>query len=140
MSVDMYAMQAVPEPIETDELANRKVTKIAAGHSHAACISTTGELFYWGMTLHLEPVRVDALLHTQIVDVVCGQDYTLAIDVHGRMYSMGLGATGVLGQGSVRRLNQATAMEAFDSDGKKRRILQAAAGWKHAACLVQEED
>jgi len=38
LAVDMYAMQAVPEPIEADELLGRKVTKIAAGHSHAACV------------------------------------------------------------------------------------------------------
>jgi alpha-tubulin suppressor-like RCC1 family protein len=134
LAVDMYAMQAVPEPIDTDELINRKVIKIAAGHSHAACITESGELFYWGMTLHLEPVRVDSVLHTKIVDVVCGQDYTLAIDENGHMYSFGKGKTGVLGQGSLRRLNQAAIMEAFE----KKKIVQASAGWKHAACLVDE--
>lgn len=137
LAVDMYAMQAVPEPIETDELVNRKVIKIAAGHSHAACITESGELFYWGMTLHLEPVRVDALLHTKIADVVCGENYTLAIDENGHMYSFGKGKTGVLGQGSLRRLNQAALMEAFDAVNKKQRVVQASAGWKHAACLVE---
>ena len=140
LAVDMYAMQAVPEPIEADELANRKVVKIATGHSHAAAIAASGELFYWGMSLHLEPVRVDALLHTKIVDVTCGEDFTLAIDVDGNMYSFGRGKTGVLGLGSVRRLSQATLMEAFESaTGSKRRVVQASAGWKHAACLVEEE-
>ena len=142
LAVDMYAMQAVPEPIDADELANRTIIKIAAGHSHAAAVADSGELFYWGMSLHLEPVRVDALLHTKIVDVVCGEDYTLAVDADGLMYSFGRGKTGVLGQGgSVRQLNQATRMEAFDDADdprKTRRVVQASAGWKHAACLVEE--
>ena len=78
---------------------------------------------------------MDALAHTKIVDVCCGHDYTLAIDEEGRMYSFGQGKTGVLGQGSTRGLNRATLMEAFGNE----RILQASAGWKHAACLSVEE-
>jgi alpha-tubulin suppressor-like RCC1 family protein len=136
LAVDMYAMTSVPEPIEADELVNRRVTKIAAGHSHAACITDNGELFYWGMTLHLEPVRVDALLHTKIVDVVCGQDYTLAVDHDGRMYSFGKGKTGVLGQGSVKRLNQPAVMEALENV----EVVQVSAGWKHAAALVRPRE
>lgn len=156
LAVDMYAMQAVPDSINTKELASRHIVKIATGHSHAACISESGELFEWGMAFHLEPVRVDALMHTKIVDVVCGHDYTLAIDEQGHMYSLGKGKTGVLGQGSVRQLKEPAIMEAFqtvDKKGKedggspassrpttssKRKVVQASAGWKHAACLVEE--
>ena len=134
LAVDMYAMQAIPEPIEADELVGRRVTKVAAGAGHAACITEGGELFYWGMSLHMEPYRVTELLHTKIVDVTCGLDYTLVIDEEGRMYSFGKGSTGVLGQGSVKNLNQPQVMEIFE--GKK--VLKASAGWKHAACLVQD--
>jgi alpha-tubulin suppressor-like RCC1 family protein len=157
LATDMYAMQAVPEPIDTSELINRKIIKIAAGHSHAACISESGEVFHWGMSLHLEPVLVDSLLHTKIVDIVCGQDYTLAIDMNGHMYSLGSGSkTGVLGQGSkVRQLNQAALMDTFrtgdvvvngseSTDATKtkkvrRKIIHASAGSKHAACILEEE-
>jgi alpha-tubulin suppressor-like RCC1 family protein len=134
MAVDMYAMQAIPEPITADELVSRRVIRVAAGHSHAACITESGELFFWGSSLHLEPVRVNDLLHTKIVDVACGQDYTLAVDVNGKMYSFGKGKTGVLGQGSVKQRNQATLMEAFGD----KRVVQVSAGWKHAACLVED--
>jgi alpha-tubulin suppressor-like RCC1 family protein len=134
MAVDMYAMQAIPEPIEADELVGRKVIKIAAGAGHAACITEGGELFYWGMSVYLEPYRVTELLHTKIVDVQCGLDYTLAIDEEGRMYSFGKGSTGVLGQGSVKNLNQPQLMEVFAD----KKVIQASAGWKHAACLVTD--
>jgi alpha-tubulin suppressor-like RCC1 family protein len=135
LAVDMYAMQSVPQPIEADELLGRKVTHVSCGHSHAACITASGELFYWGMSLHLEPVRVDSLLHTRIVDVACGEDYTLAVGEDGKVYSFGVSKKGALGQGSVRRSNQAALIEALQ--GKK--VVQVSAGWKHAACLVEEE-
>lgn len=127
-------MQSVPEPIDTDELSNRKVIKIAAGHSHAAAITDSGELFKWGMSVDLEPVRVDALVHTKVVDVFCGEDYTLAIDKDGKLYSFGQGKAGTLGSGSVRYLNSATLMEFFENH----KVLSASAGWKHAGCIVQE--
>jgi alpha-tubulin suppressor-like RCC1 family protein len=135
LAVDMYAMQNIPEPIETDELVNRRVTKVSAGPSHAACITSGGELFYWGMGLHLEPVRVNALMHTQVVDVVCGKEYTIAKDVDGHLYSFGKGKNGCLGQGgNVKQLHQATRMESFGDDHT---IVQLSAGWNHAACLVR---
>jgi alpha-tubulin suppressor-like RCC1 family protein len=140
LAVDMYAMQVVPEPIETLALSTRHIVSISAGHSHAAAISSQGELFYWGMALHMEPVLVEELLHTRIVAVSCGHDYTLALDEHGNLYSFGLGKTGVLGQGSLRRLGQPAVLEALDTNGaaSTRRVVQFSAGWKHAACVVEE--
>jgi len=132
MAVDMYAMQSVPEPIEADELMGRRVTRIAAGNSHAACITESGEMFYWGMSAHLEPVRVDALMHTKVVDMACGEDYTLAVGEDGHLYSFGVGSKGTLGLGSISRANQATQVEALA--GKQ--ITHISAGWKHAASLV----
>ena len=62
----MYAMESIPAPIESGQLEGLQVTKIAAGHSHAACIVDSGRLFFWGMTLHLEPELVTSLLHTKV--------------------------------------------------------------------------
>jgi alpha-tubulin suppressor-like RCC1 family protein len=138
----MYSMQSVPEPIQSDELINRKVMQIAAGQSHAACISESGELFYWGMSLYFEPIRMDALLHTKIVYVACGHDYTMAIDTNGKMYSFGNGyKNGTLGQGSsIKSLSQATLMESFDyNTNHQTKVQYVSAGWKHAGCLVQQQ-
>jgi alpha-tubulin suppressor-like RCC1 family protein len=134
LAVDMYAMQSVPEPIDTDELSNRKVIKIAAGHSHAAAVTESGELFKWGMSLDFEPRRVDEMVHTRVVDVFCGEDYTLALSNDGKLYSFGQGKAGTLGAGSPKYLNTATMMEFFDN----REVLSASAGWKHAGCLVRD--
>lgn len=86
------------------------------------------------MTLFLEPVRVSELLHTKIVDVACGENYSLALDEKGHLYSWGKGKTGVLGQGSVTKLNQAQQLEALED----KKITSISAGWQHVACFANE--
>ena len=136
MAVDMYSMEQVPCQMDSDELINRVVTKIAAGHSHAACITSSGELFIWGMSLHLEPVRVAEVLHTKIVDVVCGRDYTMALSDDGHIYIWGFGRTGVLGLGkSTKTANQPQLLRSLADH----HVVAMSAGWAHAACLVQDK-
>ena len=132
-------MEQIPTPIDSDELINRTVTKIAAGHSHAACISDNGELFWWGMSLNLEPVRVSEVLHTKIVDVVCGQNYTMALSEDNHIYSWGtVGKSGVLGLGpsTTKTVHQATMIKSLT----EYEIVSMSAGWTHAACLVRRGD
>jgi alpha-tubulin suppressor-like RCC1 family protein len=136
MAVDMYSMEQVPTPIDSDELVNRTVTKIAAGPNHAACITSSGELFTWGSSLNLEPVRVPEVLHTKIVDVACGNDYTMALSEDDQIYVWGRGKTGVLGMGSTtKNLNQAQMIKTL-ADQK---VVAMSAGWAHAACLVVQQ-
>lgn len=133
MAVDMYSMEQVPTPIDGDELLNRTVTKIAAGQDHAACITSSGELFTWGSSLNLEPVRVTEVLHTKIVDVACGHDYTMALSEDNQVYLWGRGKTGVLGMGSATKtLNQAQMLKTLADQ----QVVTISAGWTHAACLV----
>ena len=137
MAVDMYSMENVPVPIDSDELINRTVTKIAAGPNHSACVTSSGELFTWGMQLHLEPVRVNEVLHTKIVDVVCGNDYTMALSEDHHIYVWGKGKTGALGLGSSnKQCNQAQMIKSLVDDN----VVKMSAGWAHAACLVEEKN
>jgi len=133
LAVDMYNMASVPEPIEADELFGRKVIKVSSGGSHAVCITEGGEVFQWGMSLYLEPVRVSELLNTNIVDVACGDNYSLALDEKGRLYSWGQSKTGVLGQGSVKQLNQAQLIEALED----KKVTSISAGWQTVACFAE---
>lgn len=139
LGVDMYASEQIPTPMEGDELANRKVTKIAAGTHHSACVTSSGELFWWGSSLHLEPFRVAEVLHTKIIDVACGLDYTLALSEDHELYVWGAGKTGVLGVGpDTKNLNQAQRIRALmGSDGEpQKEIISLSAGSTLAACLV----
>lgn len=69
---------------------------------------------------------------TQIVDVFCGKDYTVALDKDGKIYSFGTGKTGVLGQASVKKLNQPELVEALTD----KRVETMSAGWSHVAAQV----
>ena len=124
----------MPTPIESDELLGRKVIKLAAGRSHAACITEGGELFYWGMSEYMEPERVSTLLHTKVVDVVCGKNYTIAQGEDGNVCSYGKGKTGVLGIPNSKTLSHPQHVEALAD----KKVVSMSAGYDHAACLVEE--
>mmetsp|Transcript_302 Transcript_302/g.501 ORF Transcript_302/g.501 Transcript_302/m.501 type:complete len:456 (-) Transcript_302:36-1403(-) len=135
LSVEMYAMEAMPVPIE-GMLEGRKVVKIAAGYSHAVALTENGELFIWGMgTIH-QPELVTALGDTKVKDFVCGQDYTIIVDEQGQLRSFGRGKTGVLGLASEKFAAEPTLVEGMI--GKK--VVKLSAGWKHVACLAEEVD
>jgi alpha-tubulin suppressor-like RCC1 family protein len=132
LAVDMYAMESLPRPIEGN-LEGRQVVRIAAGHTHAAAVTSNGELFTWGMNYVHEPRLETSLLHTKIVDVACGQNYTLALDENGRVYSMGKGKTGVLGLASTKRSAYPILVEGLPADEK---VVSMSAGWAHVACTT----
>lgn len=130
----MYAMSEVPSEVISDELAAKTVTKVAAGHSLAACLTDQGELYYWGMSRYLEPEYVNALVHTKIVDVACGDDYWMALDHEGKLYSYGAGKSGVLGEIGAKQQNQAALLEELAD----KKVVSVSAGWKHVAALVED--
>lgn len=125
-------MESLPSPIEGN-LEGRQVTRIAAGHSHAAAVTSTGELFTWGMNVDHEPKLENSLLHTKIIDVACGQNYTLALDEEGRVYSLGKGKTGVLGLASTKMTTQPLLVEGIPTGEK---VVSMSAGWSHVACAT----
>lgn len=133
LSVDIYAMEALPRPIES-QLEGRRVTKIAAGHSHAAAITADGELFIWGSNIFLEPQAFPSLLHSKMVDVACGENYTVALSEDGRLFTHGKGKTGVLGMASTKNLNQPTLVEGLAD----RKATGISAGYAHMACWVED--
>lgn len=132
LSVDMYAMESLPRPIEGN-LEGRQVMRIAAGNTHAAAVTSNGELFTWGMNTVHEPKLETSLLHTKIVDVACGQNYTLALDEKGSLYSMGKGKSGALGLASTKRTSYPVLVEGIPAGEK---VVTMSAGWAHVACTT----
>jgi len=133
LAADMYAMESLPRPIEGN-LEGRNVTRISAGHTHAAAVTSDGALFTWGMNYTHEPKLETSLLHTNIVDVACGKNYTLALDEEGRLYSMGKGKTGVLGLASTKVSNQPLLVEGIPDVEK---VVSLSCGWSHVACATK---
>lgn len=67
--------------------------------------------------------------------MACGQDYSIALGEDGKLYSFGAGGSGSLGLASTKQQTQPALIEAL-ADKKVTNII---AGWKHAACLTQED-
>ncbi|GFH47488.1 hypothetical protein CTEN210_03963 [Chaetoceros tenuissimus] len=134
LSVEMYAMEAMPVPLE-GMLEGRKVVKVHGGQSHAAALTESNELFVWGMGTYHMPELVTSLLDTKIVDFSCGHEYTIVLDDQGQLYSFGKGKTGVLGLASEKFAAEPMLVEGLL--GKK--VVKVSAGSKHVACLVEEE-
>ena len=93
-------------------LGSLVLTRIAAGFTHAAAVTHTGQLLTWGCGLHgrlgngrsegddqLVPLPVSRELDTPVIDVSCGYAHTLALDVEGRVWSFGSNAHGQCGWG-----------------------------------------
>lgn len=132
MAVDMYAMEPMPAVVE-GLLEGQKVVKIAAGHTHAAAITDKGELFVWGMGQDHMPRWIPT--SKKVIDVVCGLDYSMILQEDGRLYSFGKGGnTGVLGLASTKKAPEPTLVEGL----LNKNVRRISAGWKHAACLVEE--
>lgn len=133
LSVEMYAMEPMPVPIE-GMLEGRRVVKIDAGRAHAAAITDKGELFIWGMGQSLQPELVTSLGHIKVVDISCGEDYTMILDQDAKVYTHGFGKTGVLGLASQKKSMEPALVEGMSN----KKVLKISAGWKHAACLSEE--
>lgn len=99
-----------PKLIET--LKSKRIRDIACGSSHSAAITSSGELYTWGLgeygrlghgdnCTQLKPKMVTALLDHRIVQVACGSRdaQTLALTEAGLLFSWGDGDFGKLGRG-----------------------------------------
>lgn len=131
LSVEMYAMEPMPVPIE-GLLEGRKVAKMSAGHTHAAALTDKGELFVWGLGINHQPELITDLVHTNIVDVKCGNGYTVALDDEGKIYTFGTGKTGVLGLDKQTKAVTPTLVDGM----MDKKVSFVDAGWNHVACLT----
>ena len=58
--MDVYSMESMPVRV-TSEFHSGKVEALAAGHSHSAAITDSGDLYHWGMKAYIQPHRMQLL-------------------------------------------------------------------------------
>ena len=100
------------KPRLIDSLLPKKIRDIACGSSHSAAITSSGELYTWGLGEYgrlghgdnynqYKPKLVQALVGKRIIQVACGSRdaQTLALTEDGMVYSWGDGDFGKLGRG-----------------------------------------
>ncbi|KAK8398901.1 hypothetical protein O3P69_004178 [Scylla paramamosain] len=100
------------KPKLIESLKSKRIRDIACGSSHSAAITSSGELYCWGLgeygrlglgdtSTQLKPKLVKALFGQRVVQVACGSRdaQTLALTSEGMVYSWGDGDFGKLGRG-----------------------------------------
>ena len=134
-------------PMEVAFPADADPAVMSAGHWHAACVTTKGELYVWGynkslglssqtpiqasIVSELVPRRIAGLESVRFKRVSCGHNFTYAVDAEGVCYSWGSNKHGVLGQGDVTdRLKPSTV----DVGGEL--VAQVSSGYSHVAVLT----
>ncbi|XP_050303138.1 E3 ubiquitin-protein ligase HERC2 [Anthonomus grandis grandis] len=106
------------KPKLIESLKSKKIRDIACGSSHSAAITSSGELYTWGLgeygrlghgdnVTQLKPKLVKALVGHRIVQVACGSRdaQTLALSDQGMVFSWGDGDFGKLGRGGSEGCN-----------------------------------
>lgn len=131
-----------PKLVET--LRAKRVRDIACGSSHSAAITSSGELYCWGLgeygrlghgdnTTQLKPKLVTALLGHRVVQVACGSRdaQTLALTEEGFVFSWGDGDFGKLGRGGSEGCSVPHQVERLNGVG----IIQIECGAQFSLAL-----
>uniref|UniRef100_A0A3Q3AXX1 E3 ubiquitin-protein ligase HERC2 n=1 Tax=Kryptolebias marmoratus TaxID=37003 RepID=A0A3Q3AXX1_KRYMA len=106
------------KPRLIEALKSKRIRDIACGSSHSAAITSSGELYSWGLgeygrlghgdnTTQLRPKLVKVLLGHRVIQVACGSRdaQTLALTDEGLVFSWGDGDFGKLGRGGSEGCN-----------------------------------
>uniref|UniRef100_A0A8C3HB67 E3 ubiquitin-protein ligase HERC2 n=1 Tax=Chrysemys picta bellii TaxID=8478 RepID=A0A8C3HB67_CHRPI len=106
------------KPRLIEALKTKRIRDIACGSSHSAAITSSGELYTWGLgeygrlghgdnTTQLKPKMVKVLLGHRVIQVACGSRdaQTLALTDEGLVFSWGDGDFGKLGRGGSEGCN-----------------------------------
>ncbi|OCT92505.1 hypothetical protein XELAEV_18015562mg [Xenopus laevis] len=106
------------KPRLIEALKTKRIRDIACGSSHSAAITSSGELYTWGLgeygrlghgdnTTQLKPKMVKVLLGHRVIQIACGSRdaQTLALTDEGLVFSWGDGDFGKLGRGGSEGCN-----------------------------------
>ncbi|KAG9492304.1 hypothetical protein GDO78_000687 [Eleutherodactylus coqui] len=118
------------KPRLVEALKSKRIRDIACGSSHSAAITSSGELYTWGLgeygrlghgdnTTQLKPKMVKVLLGHRVIQVACGSRdaQTLALTDEGLVFSWGDGDFGKLGRGGSEGCNVPQNIERLNGQG-----------------------
>lgn len=134
-----------PKLIEA--LCAERVTWIACGSAHSACVTAKGHLYTWGLgeygrlghgddTTMLLPKKVEALSAFRVVQVACGSRdaQTLALTACGKVFSWGDGDFGKLGRGGSDGCSVPMNVERLNTLG----VIQVECGAQFSLALTRD--
>jgi len=97
-SVSSRSRMAYVEIQDGDGALGKKITQVACGFRHTACITEDGCLYTWGegrngqlghndFTDEFIPKKVD--LPFKVAKVECGANFTIVLDMKGKLHAFG---------------------------------------------------
>ncbi|KAK2509156.1 hypothetical protein MC885_004362 [Smutsia gigantea] len=118
------------KPRLIEALKTKRIRDIACGSSHSAALTSSGELYTWGLgeygrlghgdnATQLKPKMVKVLLGHRVIQVACGSRdaQTLALTDEGLVFSWGDGDFGKLGRGGSEGCNIPQNIERLNGQG-----------------------
>jgi E3 ubiquitin-protein ligase HERC3 len=136
-----FVGQHVSVPTRIPALAHVKVTTVACGHSHSACITDGWVLMFGrgddgqcglGTKSNVDiPTVLTDLSHTRAHSVALGLWHSLILTDEG-LYSVGNNSYGQLGLGNTEEALKAKRVDFFNN----KTIVRIAAGSAHSACVL----
>ena len=122
-----------------------KITSHCEGR-HFLAISTTGEVFSWGLAefgrlghpdeceFKVVPTKILSLVDKVIFGASCGTTYTAVITSNGELYTFGQGRFGKLGHGNSDDKAIPTLVTAL----KSHKVVDVACGDSHTLCATDQ--
>ncbi|GAB0100562.1 Probable E3 ubiquitin-protein ligase HERC2 [Sergentomyia squamirostris] len=133
------------KPKLIEALRSKRIRDVACGSSHSAAITSSGELYTWGLgeygrlghgdnSTQLKPKLVSALLGHRVVQVACGSRdaQTLALTEEGLVFSWGDGDFGKLGRGGSEGCSLPQQVERLNGVG----VIQIECGAQFSLALT----
>ncbi|XP_056632300.1 E3 ubiquitin-protein ligase HERC2 isoform X1 [Diorhabda sublineata] len=134
------------KPRMIEALKSKKIRDIACGSSHSAAITSSGELYTWGLgeygrlghgdnVTQLKPKLIKSLIGHRIIQVACGSRdaQTLALSDEGLVFSWGDGDFGKLGRGGSEGCNVPHNIERLNALG----VIQIECGAQFSLALTK---
>ncbi|KAF5270348.1 hypothetical protein FQR65_LT05536 [Abscondita terminalis] len=134
------------KPKMIEALRSKRIRDIACGSSHSAAITSSGELYTWGLgeygrlghgdnVTQLKPKQVKGLIGHRIIQVACGSRdaQTLALSDESLVFSWGDGDFGKLGRGGSEGCNIPHNIERLNSFG----VVQVECGAQFSLALTK---
>ena len=87
------------------DISSKGVISVHAGYQTTACITKSGELYFWGVCegyrepKYQLPERVEGLDGVKVKHVACAISHTVICTEDGHVYTFGIGKSGRLGHG-----------------------------------------
>ncbi len=148
---DTASNSPVPIPVSAGAIpAGTKIVQIAAGYAHSLALSSTGQIYAWGLNVNLQlgsnatgyespvPVAVSAGAippGTRITQIAAGGAHSLALSSTGRIYAWGNNDYGQLGNDDRPNASPVPVAVSAGAIPRGTRIARIVAGHTHSLAL-----